>query len=155
MTYKSRKSVATAEVKDATGQVIEGQLYLHLKREGKVPPHTRMLVEGLLYLSSSGLAATDFALLCYLIARSNWQNECWLNREEAKLYTNILPSNQYKSLNNLLGKGLLMKGDKDGARQLYLINPKIAFKGNALRYETLLKAVCSQVGIVLQDGEVV
>lgn len=125
----ARFSIGGEEIPDA-------QLSIRLPTPAKIPDWIRLFERGLCLLSSGDFTKSEYKLLFFVLARTDWNNEWWLEVDLAWAVTGIDKTNLSKIVRGLESKGVIVPIYKIGKKQVYRPNQLLSWKGNGKLYPT-------------------
>ena len=86
------------------------------------------------------LSGTDFRVLLAIIGNVGYENIVNISQQELQKQLSITQANISKSIKKLISKGYLQIVDTIGRRNIYMLNPSVAFKSRAKNHKELKSA---------------
>ena len=86
------------------------------------------------------LSGTDFRVLLAIIGNLGYENILNVSQQELERQLNICQADISKSIKKLVFKGYLQIIDKIGRRNVYMLNPNVAFRSRAKNLKELKQA---------------
>ncbi len=86
------------------------------------------------------LSGTDFRVLLAIIGNLGYENILNVSQQELERQLNICQADISKSIKKLASKGYLQVIDTIGRRNIYMLNPNVAFKSRAKNLKELKHA---------------
>ena len=83
------------------------------------------------------LLGTDLRILLAIIGNVGYENIVNISQQELQKQLNITQANISKSIKKLISKGYLQVVDTIGRRNIYMLNPNVAFKSRAKNLKEL------------------
>lgn len=91
------------------------------------------------------LSGTDFRVLLAIIGNLGYENIVNISQQELQKQLSITQANISKSIKKLISKGYLQIVDTIGRRNIYMLNPSVAFKSRAKNHKELKSAWDKQI----------
>jgi len=108
--------------------------------------HVRCFSEEALGLAvDKDLSATDLRVLLAFIGNLGYENILNISQQELEKQLKISQGNISKSIKKLINKGYLQIIDTIGRRNIYMLNPNVAFRSRAKNLKQLKQAWDRQV----------
>ena len=85
-------------------------------------------------------SGTDFRVLLAIIGNLGYENIVNISQQELEKQLNISQANISKSIKKLVSKGYLQVIDTIGRRNIYMLNPNVAFRSRAKNLKELKQA---------------
>ena len=85
-------------------------------------------------------SGTDFRVLLAIIGNLGYENIVNISQQELEKQLNISQANISKSIKKLVSKGYLQVIDTIGRRNIYMLNPNVAFRSRAKNFKELKQA---------------
>lgn len=86
------------------------------------------------------LSGTDFRVLLAIIGNLGYENIVNISQQELEKQLNITQANISKSIKKLISKGYLQVIDTIGRRNIYMLNPNVAFRSRAKNLKELKRS---------------
>ena len=103
--------------------------------------HVRCFSEEALGLAvDKQFSGTDFRVLLAIIGNLGYENILNISQQELEKQLNISQANISKSIKKLISKGYLQVIDTIGRRNIYMLNPNVAFRSRAKNLKQLKQA---------------
>ncbi len=100
--------------------------------------HTRVFSEEALGLAvDRDFSGTDLRVFLALIGNLDYENILNISQQELQQQLSISQADISKSIKKLISKGYLQIVDKIGRRNIYMVNPNVAFKSRAKNLKEL------------------
>jgi hypothetical protein len=122
------------KLEDEEGNDLGGQLSLKIKAGPKLHDWIHVFERGLLKISNARLNCSESSLLYFILAQVDYGNEFWCQSSLCWAVTGIRIQHQARCLHALQEKGLITPKYKIGKKQVYELNPCLAWKGSARQY---------------------
>ena len=100
--------------------------------------HVRCFSDEALSLATDRqFSGTDFRVLLAIIGNLGYENILNVSQQELEKQLNISQADISKSIKKLVSKGYLQVIDKIGRRNIYMLNPNVAFRSRAKNLKEL------------------
>ena len=86
------------------------------------------------------LSGTDFRVLLAIIGNLGYENIVNISQQELEKQLNVTQANISKSIKKLISKGYLQVIDTIGRRNIYMLNPNVAFRSRAKNLKELKRS---------------
>ena len=96
--------------------------------------------EALSLATDRQFSGTDFRVLLAIIANLGYENILNISQQELEKQLNISQGDISKSIKKLVSKGYLQVIDTIGRRNIYMLNPNVAFRSRAKNLKELKQA---------------
>ncbi len=86
------------------------------------------------------LSGTDFRVLLAIIGNLGYENIVNISQQELEKQLSVTQANISKSIKKLISKGYLQVIDTIGRRNIYMLNPNVAFRSRAKNLKELKRS---------------
>lgn len=106
------------------------------------------------YIAKMNLAGKEHNVLWFLLGVLDYEN--WIKVPQKDIANELGMQKQHvsRAINNLVKKGILLKGPKSGTSWTYRLDPNLAYKGRAANRKKLISLAekAKQKGLTILDG---
>lgn len=99
------------------------------------------------------LGEEDFAVFCALSSRLDFDNYIHINQAEIARAMEMDWGNVNKAIKRLEALGILTRGPKSGVSPIFMLNPKVGWKGKARNHFTALQTARKQGWNLIEGGK--